>query len=124
MRFAVISYGLRDVVEEVLKEYPNAEVFDSFDDLDESNYDFLLFTSELGDERGDRMIAEIRGLKSKFLVFCVTPTNLKELQKSRHQAYDIATMENFEGAIVSGFLRFEEKVEALKMVLESYLASK
>ncbi len=124
MKFAIVSYGLRDVVDEVLRDYPDVEVFESLEDLDERDYDFLLFTSELGDERGDKLISAVKSINSKFLVFCVTPTNLKGIQKSRHQAYDIATMENFEGAIVSGFLRFEEKVEALKMVLESYLASK
>lgn len=124
MKFAIVSYGLRDVVEEVLQDYPNAELFESLEDLNEDDYDFLIFTSELGDERGDKLISAIKSVKIKFLVFCVTPTNLEEIQKSRYQAYDIVMMENFEGAIVSGFLKFEEKVEALKIVLESYLASK
>lgn len=123
MRFAIVSYGLRDVVEEVLKDY-DAEVFDSLEDLEEGEYDFILFASELGDERGDKLIEDLKSVKSKFLIFCVNPTSIKGIQKSRYQAYEIATMDNFEGAIVSGFLNFEEKVEALKMVLESYLASK
>lgn len=123
MKFAVVSYGLRDVVEEVLKDY-DAEVFERLEDLEEEDYDFLLFTSELGDDKGDELIKAIRSIKTKFLVFCITPTTVKKIQKSRYQAYDIATMDNFEGAIVSGFLKFEEKVEALRIVLESYLASK
>ena len=121
MRFAIVAFGLEDVVERVSSDYPQADVFNDLD-FDVEDYDFLVLASELGGENGERLISSLENLNCEFLIFCVTPTNFEGLQRSRVQANEIMKkVEKFEGAILSGFLSFEEKVEAIKIVIDEKL---
>ncbi|WP_456327296.1 hypothetical protein [Archaeoglobus sp.] len=129
MRFAIVSFGLKDVVDEILPFYPQAEVFNSLDDLNVGDYDFIVLTSELGGVEGERLISAIESIACEELViFCTTATSLNGILRSRSQAFEIVNkLPTFDGAILSGFLKFEDKVEALKMIIDDkidHLASK
>ncbi len=129
MRFAIVSFGLKDVVDEILPFYPQAEVFNSLDDLNVEDYDFIVLTSELGGVEGERLISAIESIACEELViFCTTATSLNGILRSRSQAFEIVNkLPTFDGAILSGFLKFEDKVEALKMIIDDkidHLASK
>ncbi len=129
MRFAIVSFGLKDVVDEILPLYPQAEVFNSLDDLNVEDYDFIVLTSELGGVEGERLISAIESIACEELViFCTTATSLNGILRSRSQAFEIVNkLPTFDGAILSGFLKFEDKVEALKMIIDDkidHLASK
>ncbi|WP_457549165.1 hypothetical protein [Archaeoglobus sp.] len=129
MKFAIVSFGLRDIVNEILPFYSHVDVFDSLDDVNVDDYDFIVFTSELGGDNGDRLISAIDNVACEELViFCTTSTSLNGILRSRTQAFEIVRkLPAFDGAILSGFLDFEDKVEALKMIIDdkiSHLASK
>ncbi len=129
MRFVIVSFGLKDVVDEILPFYPQAEVFNSLDDLNVEDYDFIVLTSELGGVEGERLISAIESIACEELViFCTTATSLNGILRSRSQAFEIVNkLPTFDGAILSGFLKFEDKVEALKMIIDDkidHLASK
>lgn len=121
MRFAIVSFGLEDVVEKISSSYPQADVFNDLDfDVDE--YEFLVLVSDLGGENGERLISSLEDLKCDFILFCVTSTSFEGLQRSRIQANEIMErVEAFEGAIVSGFLSFDQKVEAMRIVIDEKL---
>jgi len=121
MRFAIVAFGLRDLVERISSDYPQADVFNDLD-FEFEDYDFLVLASELGGEEGERLISTIENLKCDFLIFCVTSTNFEGLQRSRVQANEIMKrVQRFEGAILSGFLSFEEIVEAIRVVIDEKL---
>ena len=131
MKFAIVSFGLREVVDEVLPLYPQADVFNSLDDVSFEEYDFIVLTSELGGDEGERLISAIEDVACENLVvFCTTATSLSGILRSRNQAFEIVNkLPTFDGAILSGFLKFEDKVKALKMIIDdkissSHLASK
>ncbi len=126
MRFAIVAFGLRDIVEEVASMY-DVDVFNGLDEVDVDEYDFLLLTSELGGVEGDKLISALKNLNCNVVIFCTTATSFEGLQRSRYQASEILNIVEFEGAIVSGFLSFEDKVEALRTILDEkldHLASK
>ncbi len=126
MRFAVIDFGLRDVVDEVVALYPEADVFDSLNDVNLEDYDFVILTSELGGINGDRLISAIDEIAHEnVVVFCTTSRSLNGILRSRTQAFEIVSkLSNFDGAIISGFVDFKNKVEVLRMIIEDKITSR
>ena len=121
MRFAIVAFGLRDVVEKISTNYPQADIFNDLD-FDPDEYDFIVLTSELGGEEGERLISSLDNLTCEFIIFCVTSTSFEGLERSRVQANEIIRrVKKFEGAILSGFLNFEEKVEAIRIIIDEKL---
>lgn len=122
MRFAVVTFGLEDIAEKISELYPEADVFHEMEEL-ENDYDFLLLMSELGGAKGDRLISVLEGLECEVIIFCVTSTSLEGLIVSRYQVQKILDIvPQFRGAIISGFLSFEDKMEAVKIILDERIS--
>ncbi|ADB57540.1 hypothetical protein [Archaeoglobus profundus] len=88
MKFAIVSFGLRDIVDVVLPLYPQADVFNSLDDVNIEEYDFIVLTSELGGEEGERLISAMESVACEdLIVFCTTATSLNGILRSRNQGF-------------------------------------
>ena len=125
MKFAIVIFGLEDVAEEISSKYPQADVFYGVEDLDTDYYEFIFLISELGGGNGERLISAIKMLNCEMIIFCTTSTTFEGLVVSRTQAQEILeSISDFSGAILSGFLSFEEKVEAAELILNERLKSK
>ena len=123
MRFAIVTFGLEDIAERLSEIYPEADLFRGLDELDIEYYEFVLLMSELGGVKGDLFIKTLEGLECEMIVFCVTSTTFEGLIVSRNQVQKILEMiPQFRGAIISGFLSFEEKMEAVKIILEDRIS--
>ena len=125
MKFAIVIFGLEDVAEEISSKYPQADVFYGVEDLDTDYYEFIFLMSELGGGKGEKLISAIKMLNCEMIIFCATSTTFEGLVVSRTQAQEILeSVTDFSGAILSGFLSFEEKVEAAELILNERLKSK
>jgi len=123
MKFAVVTFGLEDIAEKVSELYPEADIFHGLDEIEAEYYEFVFLMSELGGSKGDQHISALESLECEVVIFCVTSTTLEGLLISRHQVQKILDLKpQFRGAIISGFLSFEDKVEAVKIILDEKIS--
>ncbi|MET1124915.1 MAG: hypothetical protein ABWW66_06610 [Archaeoglobaceae archaeon] len=116
--FAVLALGLEKLAERISEEF-EADVFFSPEDIDYSCYDFVLVTAELTDER----VLDLRVAGCRLVMFLVTSVeSFESMMVSRaHAEKVLREFGNFEGAILSGYLSDEEKLFALRELLNSLL---
>uniref|UniRef100_A0A7C3YEE7 Uncharacterized protein n=1 Tax=Geoglobus ahangari TaxID=113653 RepID=A0A7C3YEE7_9EURY len=123
MKFAVVTFGLEDIAEKISELYPEADVFHGLDEIEVEYYEFVFLMSELGGAKGDQLISAIESLECEMIIFCITSTTLEGLIISRHQVQKILDLKpQFRGAIISGFLSFEDKMEVVKILLDERIS--
>ncbi|MCS7121427.1 MAG: hypothetical protein NZ895_02355 [Archaeoglobaceae archaeon] len=116
MKFAVLSLGLEKIAETISSEY-KVDLLNSFD-FDFSSYDFVVVTFELGSLGAENFLRNFEKIKCEVLVFCTMPSSLEKILVGREQAERVLSL-NFEGAIISCNFSFEEKIFALRELINS-----
>lgn len=119
MNFAVVSLGPEKIAEEIASGY-NVDIFFSLN-YDFSRYDFIVVILELGGLKAEEFIKSVEDVNCKMLIFCILPSTLEKMIIGRRQAEKILSSLDFEGAIISCDFSLEEKIFAIRELINSKL---